>query len=57
MSTWCWWAWQQVWPNLAGNVLWVPVAGVHHWLTRRHIRTLHSQHREMLDRALNERRP
>ncbi|NUP48056.1 MAG: hypothetical protein HOW97_12185 [Catenulispora sp.] len=48
-------SWPQVWPNLAANVLWVPLAAVHHWLTRREIRHLHQQHRKALAAALAER--
>ena len=29
--------WGQVWPNLAANVLWVPLAAVHHVQMKRHI--------------------
>lgn len=27
--------WSAIWPNLAANVLWVPLAWVHHRLMRR----------------------
>ncbi|EST24398.1 hypothetical protein [Streptomyces roseochromogenus] len=47
MGAWLWGAWLQVWPNLAANVLWVPVVGVHHWLTCRHLRALHEQQRHL----------
>lgn len=40
-------AWGQVWPNLAANVIWVPVVGVHHWLTRRHLRALREEQRRL----------
>ncbi|WP_369387451.1 hypothetical protein AB5J72_07450 [Streptomyces sp. CG1] len=43
MAAWLWRAWLQVWPNLAANVIWVPVVGVHHWLTRLHLRALHER--------------
>jgi hypothetical protein len=29
--------WDEIWPNLAANVLWVPLAWVHHVLIKRHI--------------------
>jgi hypothetical protein len=41
MSGWLWGAWGQIWPNLAANVLWVPLAAAHHVLIRRHITQLH----------------
>ncbi|MGE7439610.1 hypothetical protein [Kitasatospora sp. NPDC001175] len=42
MAAWLWKAWLQVWPNLAANVIWVPVVGIHHLLVRRHLRHLHN---------------
>lgn len=29
--------WTAVWPNLAANVLWVPLVALHHILMRRHV--------------------
>lgn len=43
MGAWLWWAWLQIWPNLAANVIWVPVAAIHHVLIKRHITNLHEQ--------------
>ncbi|AEW93890.1 MULTISPECIES: hypothetical protein [Streptomycetaceae] len=42
MAGWLWWAWLQIWPNLAANVLWVPLAALHHRRVKRH---LHEQQR------------
>ena len=33
--------WDQTWPNLLANVLWVPVVAVHHKLMTRRVRALH----------------
>lgn len=33
--------WTAVWPNLAANVVWIPVVGAHHWWTRRRMTVLH----------------
>ncbi|MGW1808155.1 hypothetical protein [Streptomyces sp. NPDC002078] len=41
MGAWLANAWDQTWPNLLANVLWLPAVGIHHWLTRRHLRALH----------------
>jgi hypothetical protein len=41
MDAWLVGVWGQIWPNLAANVLWVPVAALHHLLMRRHIARLH----------------
>lgn len=48
-------AWDQTWPNLLANVLWIPVVWVHHRVMTRHIRglrehvaVLHRQHEELL---------
>jgi len=50
-----------VWPNLAANVIWVPVAGIHHVMTKRHVTRLQDSHaeeirglHEKLDRLTNE---
>ena len=38
MGAWLWWAWLQIWPNLAASVIWAaPAFTVHHVLIRRHI--------------------
>jgi hypothetical protein len=35
MGAWLWSAWLQVWPNLAANVIWVPLAWAHHQMMQR----------------------
>ena len=57
MGGWLWWAWLQIWPNLAANVLWVPVVGLHHLIMSRrvrdlraHVSALHRQHEQLLVR-------
>ncbi|NUR65150.1 MAG: hypothetical protein HOQ47_05265 [Streptomyces sp.] len=48
--------WSELWPNLAANVLWVPVAWAYHRVAivprfralREHQATLHRQHEELL---------
>lgn len=35
--------WLQIWPNLAANVIWVPVAAIHHVLMKRHVDRRHQQ--------------
>lgn len=35
--------WLQIWPNLAANVIWVPVAAIHHVLMRRHVDRRHEE--------------
>lgn len=37
--------WGEVWPNLAANILWVPLVGVHHLLIKRHITRLDQRNR------------
>lgn len=46
MAGWLWWAWLQIWPNLAANIIWVPVAATHHVAIKRHISRLHEQSRQ-----------
>jgi hypothetical protein len=43
MGAWLVSVWGQIWPNLAANVLWVPLAAAHHVLISRHITRLHQQ--------------
>lgn len=38
MTAWLTSAWGQIWPNLAANVLWVPLAALHHHRMKRQIR-------------------
>jgi hypothetical protein len=47
MGAWLTTVWSEVWPNLAANVLWVPIVGIHHMLTRRHLRVLREQQRQL----------
>jgi uncharacterized membrane protein YdjX (TVP38/TMEM64 family) len=47
MGAWLWWAWLQIWPNLAASVLWAtPAFLVHHRLIRRHINAVHQDLKE-----------
>lgn len=39
--------WTAIWPNLAANVAWVPLAGAYHWWTRRRFDALHDTLREL----------
>lgn len=39
--------WTAVWPNLAANVVWIPVVGAHHWWTRHKMTVLHDTIREL----------
>lgn len=39
--------WTAIWPNLAANVVWVPVVGAHHWWTRRRMTALHDTIHEL----------
>ncbi len=39
--------WTAIWPNLAANVVWVPLAGAYHWWTRRRFDALHDTLREL----------
>lgn len=34
--------WTAIWPNLAANVVWLPLAGGYHWWTRRRFDALHA---------------
>lgn len=38
--------WSAIWPNLAANVLWVPLAAAHHVLMRRHAARQLAEHAE-----------
>lgn len=53
MADWLWGAWLQVWPNLAANVLWVPVVGIHHLAMKRHIGRLHAQQRQHIENLID----
>ena len=39
--------WTAIWPNLAANVVWIPVVGAHHWWTRRKMAVLHDTIHEL----------
>lgn len=39
--------WTAIWPNLAANVVWLPLAGGYHWWTRRRFDALHAVIREL----------
>lgn len=41
--------WAAVWPNLAANVLWVPLVAIHHVLMRRHVDRCHAETHARLD--------
>jgi hypothetical protein len=53
MGSWLWGAWLQVWPNLAANVLWVPVVGIHHLAMKRHLARLHAQQRQHIETLID----
>ncbi|MFE2969927.1 hypothetical protein ACFXKC_40920 [Streptomyces sp. NPDC059340] len=40
MTSWLAATWDQTWPNLLANVLWVPAVWIHHQVMTRHIRAL-----------------
>ncbi len=54
MAAWLASAWGQIWPNLAANVLWVPLAALHHRRMKRHIRRLHEEHREQVRQVIQQ---
>jgi hypothetical protein len=54
MAAWLWWAWLQIWPNLAANVIWVPLAAAHHILMKRHSARLFAEHAEQQRKQLAE---
>lgn len=54
MGAWLSSAWVQVWPNLAANVLWVPLVWIHHRVMSRRVQALH-QHVTALHEQLNLR--
>lgn len=56
MAAWLASTWSSIWPNLAANILWIPLVGVHHVLLRRHVARLHHQHTARIERAINERK-
>lgn len=39
--------WDAIWPNLAANVIWVPLAGAYHLWTRHRFDALHDTIREL----------
>lgn len=39
--------WAAIWPNLAANVVWIPIVGAHHWWTRHKMAVLHETMREL----------
>lgn len=39
--------WVAIWPNLAANVVWIPVVGAHHWWTRHKMAALHDTVHEL----------
>lgn len=39
--------WIAIWPNLAANVVWIPLAGIYHWWTRRRFDSLHDSIHEL----------
>lgn len=40
-------AWTAIWPNLAANIVWIPVVGAHHWWTRHKLAVLHDTIHEL----------
>ncbi|MDI5965709.1 hypothetical protein [Streptantibioticus silvisoli] len=48
-------AWASLWPNLAANVIWVPVAALHHVMIRRHTTRLHHQQTQRIEQILDAR--
>lgn len=48
--------WTAVWPNLAADVIWVPLVAAHHWWTRRRMDVLHATIRELRSLNPSERR-
>jgi hypothetical protein len=46
MGAWLWSAWLQVWPNLAANVVWIPIVGAGHLLMKRHVAAVLAQRAE-----------
>lgn len=55
MAAWIASAWGQVWPNLAANVLWVPLAALHHLAIKRHSRRLHAQYRQHIEALIKKK--
>lgn len=51
MAAWVATTWGQVWPNLAANVIWIPLAAIHHVLMRRHVDRRHAQLVEHINSA------
>ena len=50
-AAWCWWAWLQIWPNLAANLIWLPA--VWGWVAYRDVQ-LRRHHGETLRQAVRE---
>ncbi|MEU0818974.1 hypothetical protein [Streptomyces mirabilis] len=48
MTSWLASTWDQTWPNLLANVIWVPLAWAHHVAMKRHLGRLHEQHRQLI---------
>lgn len=48
MTAWIWWAWLQIWPNMAADVLWIPIVGIYHVIVRRALRSEIDKLREEL---------
>ena len=53
MGAWLASVWGQVGPNLAANVLWVPVVGIHHLAMKRHLARLHAQQRQHIQTLID----
>jgi hypothetical protein len=53
-------AWAQIWPNLAANVIWVPLVWLHHHVMagrvqalKQHVTVLHEQHEQLIRHAFD----
>lgn len=49
--------WLAVWPNLAADVVWVPLVGIYHLWTRRHLNALHTVLHELRANLDGQKRP
>ena len=49
--------WTAIWPNLAADVVWVPLVGVYHWWARRRFDALHLIVRELRDHLHDQEQP
>jgi hypothetical protein len=55
MGAWIAWAWPQIWPNIAADVLWQPVAlGAGLWWHHTRIRRLLVEHHRQLAELRHE---